>query len=308
MVRFLIVLITFLSVIVNAQVGISLNPNFVPDPSAALHLDSDKHALQIPRVQLLSTEDNITIANPTVGLMVFNTEPTEDLVRGFYHWTGYLWQLFDNKKEILEKKVYPSVSTSILGYNPAGIGSDVPTEFSINNVTFKKIKCEKNTTNSHYYCGYRSVEKNNNSNVAPLNWNEAFAGAREIGGYLVTITNEQEWTFIKNNFLQRSNGDFLKRRIWLGHNKVKYPGNPNEFLWITGETPAIDWVTGEYFSNFAEGEPNNNSGISGNLNEGCSHIWHLDHGSALKWNDTLCNLKSVSLAETPIYHIFEFNK
>ena len=55
------VFITFISVVVNAQVGISFNPNFVPDPSAALHLDSDKHVLQIPRVQLLSTEDNITI-------------------------------------------------------------------------------------------------------------------------------------------------------------------------------------------------------------------------------------------------------
>ena len=108
--------------------------------------------------------------------------------------------------------------------------------------------------------------------------------------------------------MQKSNTDFLKRRIWLGHNKVKYPGNPNEFLWITGEIAEIDWKTGEYFSNFADGEPNNNSGIKNNINEGCSHIWQLEHASALKWNDTLCNLNNFSSGETPVYHIFEFNK
>lgn len=306
--KILIIVIALFSLTIKAQVGISFNPNFIPDASAALHLDSDKHTLQVPRVYLTSTEDIETIINPSVGLVVFNLEPTEDLVKGFYSWTGTLWQLFDSKKEVLEKLVYPTVSTSILGYNPVGVGLATPVEFTMDNITFKKVKCEKNEVNSHYYCAYRSVNKNNTNTVEPLNWNEAFSAAKEIKGYLVTITSEDEWNFIKSKFLQSSNSDFLKRRIWLGHNKVKYPGNPNEFLWITGESPDIDWVTGEYFSNFANGEPNNNSGIANNTNEGCSHIWHREHSSALKWNDTLCNLKNVAPTETPIYHIFEFNK
>lgn len=73
----------------NAQVAI--NPSGAsPDPSAILDIQATDKGLLIPRVTLISSDDNINpVNNPARGLMVYNMDSA--LPEGFYVWNGYTW-------------------------------------------------------------------------------------------------------------------------------------------------------------------------------------------------------------------------
>jgi polyhydroxybutyrate depolymerase len=75
-----------------AQIGIN-STNSAPAPSAMLDISSSNKGLLIPRVNLLSTTDNTTIANPALSLMVFNTNSSLPEGTGFYAWDGSNWDL-----------------------------------------------------------------------------------------------------------------------------------------------------------------------------------------------------------------------
>jgi uncharacterized protein (TIGR02145 family) len=76
----------------NAQVLIGGNGTDNPDPSAVLELKSDNLGLLLPRVTLQSTTDKTTIANPVVGLTVYNTATAGTgataVVPGVYYYNG----------------------------------------------------------------------------------------------------------------------------------------------------------------------------------------------------------------------------
>lgn len=292
-----------LCVLVKSQVIISNNPNFdtnsVPS-SVALYIDSDSLTVQVPRIHLNGNDDKTKIEKPTNGLMVYNTNPENE---GLHYWNNGNWNLIKLRTEEVVVKNYSSVHPRLLGYEPIGKGRNAPSSFENNNILFVQQKCVNNPVNGHTYCTYLSKKRNTNTNE-PINWNDAFDAAKKLEGYLVTITDQKEWEFINSKFLSINEREFFNsRRIWLGHNKLKTPGNPREFIWITGETSSIDWSTGKYFHNFAKNEPNNENNV-----EGCSHIWNYSRTKILDWNDTLCNLKSLDPSTTPIYHIFEFNE
>lgn len=311
MIRNILFSLLWIGSMVNAQVGISNNPNFVPHQSAALHIDSEDKVVLIPRVQLTSENDMSFIPNATDGLMIYNTNQTDELSKGFYYWSKNHWNLLGNDESDIKIVNVEGTKTNLLGYNPEGYGASAPNTVTIDSYTFTKIGCEKWETNGHYYCGYTSKKTTSNKNdYSPTNWNVAYKAAKKMGAYLVTITNEAEWNFILdriyNNQRYRifSEND-VNRRVWLGQNKLKLPGNPNEFLWITGEVSQMNWETGYYFSNFDSNEPNNENEV-----EGCSHIWHAPGGTKLTWNDTLCtlvtDLNGTHASTSPIFHIFEF--
>ena len=78
---------------------------------------------------------------------------------------------------------------------------------------------------------------------AGMSWTEAKAYCESLGGYLATITNEDEQKFITN--LLRNGG---KAYFWLGGYRV----NGNNFAWVTGEPMT--------YTNWDPEEPNNYTG------------------------------------------------
>ncbi len=89
----LILLITQLSF---SQVGIgTINPS----PSSALEIRSTNSGLLIPRVSLISTTDNTTIASPATSLLVYNSSSTNDVTPGFYYWEGSWKTLKSNHRQ-----------------------------------------------------------------------------------------------------------------------------------------------------------------------------------------------------------------
>ena len=76
-----------------SQQGVSINTLGTPaDPSAMLDVSSDSKGLLIPRVSLTSISDVVTIPNPAISLLVYNTNAsmTGGAV-GFFYFNGTIW-------------------------------------------------------------------------------------------------------------------------------------------------------------------------------------------------------------------------
>jgi hypothetical protein len=83
----IIVLCIFLVVEIQAQ-GVKISPQpGTPDPSAILETQDSTRGVLMPRVNLQSSTDAVTIANPATSLMVFNTGATL-APAGFYYNAG----------------------------------------------------------------------------------------------------------------------------------------------------------------------------------------------------------------------------
>ncbi len=76
-----------------AQQGVSINISGNPaDPSAMLDVSSASKGLLIPRVALISINDITTIANPSISLLVFNTNAAMiGGAVGFWYFNGTIW-------------------------------------------------------------------------------------------------------------------------------------------------------------------------------------------------------------------------
>ena len=86
------------STVINAQVGIgTLNPN----KSAQLEIAAKDRGILIPRVPLKSITDAVTISNGNVeSLLVFNTNPSNSLSRGYYYWLDNRWNRIINETDL----------------------------------------------------------------------------------------------------------------------------------------------------------------------------------------------------------------
>jgi len=232
------------------------------------------------------------------------------------------------------------VIPSILGYNPTGThpASTGVLSPTVDGLTITNRRCVQWTVasggNGHWYCGFTSGN-NGTSGSSPgtggMNWATAYKVGKQWGGYLVTITSNNEYQFILDNIIEYDHGTYneFNNNIWIGNNKAinrafavgtPSPGIPIEFYWITGEESKSLWSNATTVEqNFADNssipnEPNNNGG-----NEGCSHIWANGMSSGmnalkLKWNDAPCTKTTFEpgglTAETRAFNqlIIEFNQ
>ncbi|MCH2024041.1 MAG: hypothetical protein MK207_16320, partial [Saprospiraceae bacterium] len=73
--------------------GVSINGDgSTPHASAILDVQSTSKGVLLPRVSLVSTSSSSPISGtPAVGLLVFNTATSNDVVPGFYYWNGSAW-------------------------------------------------------------------------------------------------------------------------------------------------------------------------------------------------------------------------
>ena len=84
---FLILVLGILTCPLQAQ-GVKISPQpGTPDPSAILETQDSTRGVLMPRVNLQSSTDAVTIANPATSLMVFNTGTTL-APAGFYYNAG----------------------------------------------------------------------------------------------------------------------------------------------------------------------------------------------------------------------------
>jgi hypothetical protein len=82
----------------NAQMGIGTT---TPDSSSILDVYSSNKGLLVPRIALTATNVAAPVNNPATSLMVYNTAtagtPPNNVMPGFYYWTGSRWYPVVNK-------------------------------------------------------------------------------------------------------------------------------------------------------------------------------------------------------------------
>ena len=77
------------------QMGqVTIGSAAAPDPTAALNVVATNKGVLLPRVTLQSPTDVVTIPNPTVGLLVYNTGAGGLAVDGYLYWNGIEWVQF----------------------------------------------------------------------------------------------------------------------------------------------------------------------------------------------------------------------
>lgn len=79
----------------SGSVGINTNS---PHPSASLDLGANNKGLLVNRVSLSGTTDVSTIDAPATGLLVYNTNDTNDISEGFYYFNGVNWEKVGSPK------------------------------------------------------------------------------------------------------------------------------------------------------------------------------------------------------------------
>ncbi|MCX6317160.1 MAG: prolyl oligopeptidase family serine peptidase [Bacteroidetes bacterium] len=82
-----------MSLMTNAQ-SVAINATGSPaDSSAILDISSPNKGVLLPRVQLLSLTDTVTIRKPALSLLVFNTNKQLPKGAGYYSWNGSNWDV-----------------------------------------------------------------------------------------------------------------------------------------------------------------------------------------------------------------------
>ncbi|UUF12405.1 MULTISPECIES: hypothetical protein [Flavobacterium] len=101
---------------VYAQVGIGTP---APNNSAQLEIVSSNKGLLIPKLNLTSLTDNLTITSGNVeGLIVYNITNVSGMPPGFYYWSSGQWNKLLNKKD-LPLSSGPGAPTALFPANPA---------------------------------------------------------------------------------------------------------------------------------------------------------------------------------------------
>jgi hypothetical protein len=148
----------------------------------------------------------------------------------------------------------------------SGVNVNVSKTTSTSSTTAAGNKTKRGTL---YTGNEHSYEINNQT----MTWTEAKQYCEGLGGYLATITNQAEQTFIEN--LVSSNGN--KKAYWLGG----YGDTNDKFAWITNEPMS--------FTNWAPNEPNNTYGVQNKM--AMVRIPYGNNGVQLgQWDDEDDNL------------------
>lgn len=79
----------------SVTIGKTVGEFDVVDPSAILDINASNKGVLLPRVALTSATDTVTITNPTIGLLIFNTGTDSNFkTTGYLYWDGSQWKIF----------------------------------------------------------------------------------------------------------------------------------------------------------------------------------------------------------------------
>jgi hypothetical protein len=178
-----------LSMQVIAQTGIGTT---TPDPSAKLHVASDRLGFLPPQVTLTSTTDNTTIRNaagtaitPAVGLLVYNVGSV-GLKAGYYYWNGSNWATIATASSPDQTVDYVSVQSSgqtvvtgnTIRFNTT-LSGNIPYNSSTGNFTLNAGKTYRLTA-------YATLDVSSSAG-AELNFVWRNADNTEIGNYALLL-------------------------------------------------------------------------------------------------------------------------
>ncbi|WBL24972.1 hypothetical protein [Zunongwangia sp. HGR-M22] len=115
--KIFIIICLLMSGFASAQIGINTTK---PDPSSIVDIRSKHAGVLIPRVELTSLTDRITVPNPVLGLLVYNDIKNRDLEERFYFWDGEKWDKIQSQNDFDFLKARIDDLSSGAGNNASG--------------------------------------------------------------------------------------------------------------------------------------------------------------------------------------------
>jgi trimeric autotransporter adhesin len=135
-----------------------------PHASAILEVKSNNKGLMIPRVNLLSETDIVTVTNPALSLLLYNSNNSLPDGEGFYFWNGSKWSKLTTRTN-LENLVWGVSGNSGTDANVHFIGTtdNRALSFRTNNILSGKIEPANNNTYWGQSAGASVTTGNNNT-------------------------------------------------------------------------------------------------------------------------------------------------
>ncbi|MDR2948276.1 MAG: hypothetical protein LBV71_03615 [Prevotella sp.] len=96
------------------------------DPAAILNVVASDKGVLLPRVALISSTDMTTIANPTTGLLAYNTGTAGLKAEGYVYWNGNEWRKFGNSS--LSPGTIGSITCNGVSLTPSIYKAGIPYE------------------------------------------------------------------------------------------------------------------------------------------------------------------------------------
>lgn len=260
--------------------------------SASLQIDSNDKGMSIPTIALItSTDKSPVVATPKDGLLIYNTTNNSELEQGYYIWQTNKWNKIGGSKKV--NTLTQLINWDILNIDATGEYQTSPSTINLpGNVSLSKQKCVQwrleDAGNNHYYCMYKSAKND-------INFANAYNAAKAAKSYIVTITSDEEWFFLRDKLIKTD----ITEKTWLGYALQKQPGNNLKYTWLTGESFNNKWSNApDVQHHFQSGHPYESTAGSADK---CTVINSSANSADRLWISNNCgeNLNTV---------IIEFNK
>jgi hypothetical protein len=170
------------------NVGIGTNN---PHGSSILDIRSTSRGLLIPRINLLSETDQVTIPTPLISLLVYNINNNLPNGEGYYYWNGVIWNKLATRSN-LANFAWGVNGNSGTNPNTDFIGNTdfKPLVFKTNNLLAGKIDPDPNNTFFGYQAGAGITTGQNNTFLGQNAGNETTTGGSNFfGGHLSGFSN-----------------------------------------------------------------------------------------------------------------------
>jgi trimeric autotransporter adhesin len=224
---FLLILCTC-SLKINAQQNIGIGTS-TPHSSSLLDVKSNNKGMLVPRINLTSETDMVTIAAPATSLLVYNTNNALTDGEGFYFWNGTKWSKLMNRANVstLAWGVTGNIGTNT-GTDFIGTTDNKALVFKTNNILSGKIDPGPNNVFFGQSAGAAITSGVNNTFIGHI------AGAADSSG----SNNLFVGHFAGNANTRGSENVFMGQDA--GRNNTT--GNLNTFV---GEDAGIENTTGD---------------------------------------------------------------
>lgn len=275
---------------ISAQVYVNVREESARETSASFQVEepNSTKGLGMPTVKLNNIADySMFFASPKEGLLVYNTMVNEFVTQGYYYWSlqpSPHWEKMNGTVDY--SSILQNIDVDILGYKPNIISINGPASISFGSTTASLNKCVKwelkDGGNDNIYCSY--------STASELDFNKAFNLSKNAGGFVVTLTSDDEWEFVKTNLVNGVNSGF-----WIGYTAVKTPGNIFKYRWITNENWRNTWQnTSNTQNNFDQNKIINvpSSTSASLVFSNCSYIQNQFASVERKWAQRNCATSS----------------
>lgn len=192
--RILPILILFITQLAFSQVGIGTTN---PSSSSALEIRSNNSGLLIPRISLISTTDNTTIASPATSLLVYNTSSSNDVTPGFYYWEGS-WKSLKSTASAASTSGWSLTGNTTTPTDYLGTNNYNSLVFKVNNSPFSKyhpnggitIGASANANDNSSVAVGTSANASANNQATAIGPNTLASGFQSTAlGYLATASN-----------------------------------------------------------------------------------------------------------------------